>query len=151
MYLQGPWALNEIAKTNAKMKIGSFPLPVTNNPDDLKIRVNVDLALWIPEVSKKKEAAREFLRFLMRPEIQNRYNADNNTFGTTKDAPPTKNPALVGMQKYYDDAAFYLGASQLIPSEIPVANYAQSIALGSAPRPVLDQLDGDWSRLALRS
>ncbi|RKR74997.1 ABC transporter substrate-binding protein [Frondihabitans australicus] len=150
MYLQGPWALNEIAKTNAKMRIGSFPLPMTNDPHDLKIRVNVDLALWIPEVSKKQEAARTFLRFLMRPEIQDKYNADNNTFGTTKDAPPTKNPALVGMQKYYDDAAFYLGVSQLIPSEIPVANYAQSIALGSAARPVLTQLDGDWSRLALR-
>jgi len=55
------------------------------------------------------------------------------------------------MQKYYDDAAFYLGASQLIPSGIPVANYAQSIALGQRPGPILEQLDGDWSRLALRS
>ncbi|BDZ48306.1 carbohydrate-binding protein [Frondihabitans sucicola] len=151
MYLQGPWALNEIAKTNAKMNVGTFPLPVTNDPKDLKVRVNVDLALWIPEASKKKEAARSFLSFLMQPEIQNTYNADNNAFGTTKNAPPTTNPALVGMQKYYDDAAFYLGASQIIPSEIPVANYAQSIALGSKPEPVLRQLDGDWSRLALRS
>lgn len=151
MYLQGPWALNEIAKTNAKMNVGTFPLPVTNDPTDLKVRVNVDLALWIPEASTKKEAARSFLSFLMQPEIQNKYNADNNAFGTTKDAPPTTNPALIGMQKYYDDAAFYLGASQMIPSEIPVANYAQSIALGSKPGPVLTQLDGDWSRLALRS
>lgn len=151
MYMQGPWALGEIAKTNAKMNVGTFPLPVTNDPSDLKVRVNVDLALWIPEVSKKKEAARSFLSFLMQPEIQNKYNADNNAFGTTKDAPPTTNPALVGMQKYYDDAAFYLGASQLIPSEIPLANYAQSIALGSKPESVLGQLDGDWSRLALRS
>ncbi|GAA4267421.1 ABC transporter substrate-binding protein [Frondihabitans peucedani] len=151
MYLQGPWALNEIAKTDAKLAVGTFPLPVTNDPADLKVRVNVDLALWIPEVSKKKEAARSFLSFLMRPEIQNRYNADNNAFGTTKDAPPTSNPALVGMQKYYDDAAFYLGGSQLVPSEIPLANYAQSIALGAKPESVLRQLDGDWARLAIRS
>ncbi|MCU1527919.1 MAG: carbohydrate-binding protein [Frondihabitans sp.] len=151
MYLQGPWALIEIAKTNPKLKVGSFPLPMTNDPKDLKIRVNVDLALWIPEVSKKKEAARSFLKFLMRPDIQNKYNADNNAFGTTNSAPPTKNPALIGMQKYYDDAAFYLGPSQLVPSAIPVLNYAQSIALGSSARPVLHQLDGDWSRLALRS
>ncbi|MDJ0339618.1 extracellular solute-binding protein [Cryobacterium sp. PH31-O1] len=151
MYLQGPWALNEFAKTNPAMKVGTFPLPVTNDPGDLKVRVNVDLALWIPEVSTKKDAARQFLSFLMQPEIQNKYNADNNAFGTTKDAPPTTNPALVGMQQYYDDAAFYLGASQLIPSGIPVANYAQSIALGSSPIPVLKQIDGDWARLALRS
>ncbi len=151
MYLQGPWALGELAKTNKTLNVGTFPLPVTNNTADLKVRVNVDLALWIPEASKKKDAARAFLSFLMQPEIQNKYNADNNAFGTTKDAPPTGNPALVGMQKYYDDAAFYLGASQLIPSAIPVANYAQSIVLGSRPAPVLEQLDGDWARLALRS
>lgn len=151
MYLQGPWALGELAKSNKTLNVGTFPLPVTNDPADLKVRVNVDLALWIPEASKKQEAARSFLSFLMQPEIQNKYNADNNAFGTTKDAPPTGNPALVGMQKYYDDAAFYLGASQLIPSAIPVANYAQSIVLGARPAPVLEQLDGDWSRLALRS
>jgi raffinose/stachyose/melibiose transport system substrate-binding protein len=151
MYLQGPWALGELAKTNKALNIGTFPLPVTNDPSDLKVRVNVDLALWIPEASPKKAAARRFLSFLMQPEIQNTYNADNNAFGTTKDAPPASNPALAGMQKYYDSAAFYLGASQLIPSAIPVANYAQSIALGSRPGPVLEQLDGDWSRLALRS
>ncbi len=151
MYLQGPWALGELAKTNKALNIGTFPLPVTNDPADLKVRVNVDLALWIPEASTKKAAARSFLSYLMRPEIHNAYNADNNAFGTTKDAPPAANPALAGMQKYYDDAAFYLGASQLIPSAIPVANYAQSIALGARPGPVLEQLDGDWSRLALRS
>jgi raffinose/stachyose/melibiose transport system substrate-binding protein len=151
MYMQGPWALNEIAKTAPGMHLGTFPLPVTDNPADLKVRVNVDLALWIPEASKKKDAARQFLSFLMRPEINDKYNSDNNGFGVRKDAPPASNPALAGMQKYYDDAAFYLGASQLIPAAIPVANYAQSIALGAAPKAPLQTLDADWARLALRN
>ncbi len=151
MYLQGPWALIEVAKTAPDLSIGTFPLPVTNDPKDLKVRVNVDLALWIPEASPRKDAARTFLSYLMTPAVQNKYNADNNGFGTTTDAPPIANPALEGMQKYYDSAAFYLGASQLIPSEIPVANYAQSIALGDSPQPLLSRLDNDWSRLALRS
>jgi raffinose/stachyose/melibiose transport system substrate-binding protein len=151
MYLQGPWALIEVAKTAPKLSIGTFPLPVTNDPKDLRVRVNVDLALWIPEASPRKEAARTFLSYLMTPAVQNKYNAENNGFGTTTDAPPIANPALEGMQKYYDSAAFYLGASQLIPSEIPVANYAQSIALGDSPQPLLSRLDADWSRLALRS
>lgn len=151
MYLQGPWALNEIAKTNPKMKLGTFPLPATENPADLKVRVNVDLALWIPQASKKKEAARTFLSFLMKPEINDKYNADNNGFGVRAGAPPAGNPALAGMQKYYDDAAFYLGASQLVPASIPVANYAQAIALGSPAGPQLATLDSDWSRLALRN
>lgn len=151
MYMQGPWALNEIAKTTPNMNLGTFPLPVTEDAADLKVRVNVDLALWIPEASPNKQAAREFLSFLMQPQIINQYNADNNGFGVTKNAPPAKNPALSGMQKYYDSGAFYLGPSQLIPSAIPVANYAQSIALGSDPKRVLRTLDSDWARLARRA
>jgi raffinose/stachyose/melibiose transport system substrate-binding protein len=150
MYLQGPWALGEIAKTNKDMDLGTFPLPVTDEPADRKVRVNVDLALWIPEASRKQEAAREFLTFLMQSKVNDQYNADNNGFGVRKDAPPASNPALRGMQSYYDDAAFYLGASQLIPAEIPVANYAQSIAFGGDPQRQLRTLDADWARLALR-
>ncbi|OIH94656.1 ABC transporter substrate-binding protein [Curtobacterium sp. MCBA15_001] len=150
MYLQGPWALIEIAKTTPDMDLGTFPLPATDDPDDLKVRVNVDLALWIPKASKKQEAARTFLKFLMSPEIADQYNADNNGFGTRKDSPPVANPTLKGMQQYYDDAAFYLGVSQLVPAEIPVANYAQSIALGGAPAPQLRTLDADWARVARR-
>ena len=55
------------------------------------------------------------------------------------------------MQDSYDQAKFSLGASQLIPAEIPVANYAQSIAFGGDPRPQLRTLDSDWARLALRT
>lgn len=151
MYMQGPWALNEIAKTSPNLPMGTFPLPVTEDANDRKVRVNVDLALWIPAASKKKEAARKFLAFLMQPKINDKYNADNNGFGVRADAPPASNPALQGMQKYYDDAAFYLGASQIIPVSIPVANYAQAISLGSPPESQLATLDSDWSRLALRN
>ncbi|MEV7933371.1 extracellular solute-binding protein [Curtobacterium sp. NPDC089185] len=151
MYLQGPWALGEIAKTNPDMNLGTFPFPATDDPADNKVRVNVDLGLWIPEASRKQEAAREFLSFLMSPAVSDQYNADNNGFGVRKDSPPVSNPALRGMQDSYDDARFYLGASQLIPAEIPVANYLQSIAFGGAPEPQLRTLDGDWARLALRS
>ncbi|WP_260855762.1 ABC transporter substrate-binding protein [Curtobacterium sp. 9128] len=150
MYLQGPWALIEIAKTDPDMDLGTFPLPATDDPADLKVRVNVDLALWIPKASKKQDAAREFLRFLMSPEVADEYNADNNGFGTRRDSPPVANPTLKGMQQYYDDAAFYLGTSQLVPAEIPVANYAQTIALGGDPAPQLRTLDADWARVARR-
>lgn len=151
MYLQGPWALGEIAKSNKDIGLGTFPFPATDDAADNKVRVNVDLGLWIPEASRKQEAAREFLSFLMSPAVSDQYNADNNGFGVRKDSPPVSNPALRGMQDSYDRAAFSLGASQLIPAEIPVANYLQSIAFGGAPAPQLRTLDGDWARLALRS
>ena len=35
--------------------------PMTDNPDERKVRVNIDLAAWIPEDSTHKDAARTFL------------------------------------------------------------------------------------------
>lgn len=151
MYLQGPWAIGEIAKTNPDLDVGAFPLPMTDDPADRKVRVNVDLALWIPEGSRKQEAAREFLAFLMQPEIIDAYNAHALGFGVTQDAAPVTDPTLVELQEYYDRAAFYLGASQLVPQSIPLQNYTQSLASGAEPRPVLRRLDADWRRLAFRS
>ncbi|WP_245933587.1 ABC transporter substrate-binding protein [Arthrobacter livingstonensis] len=151
MYFQGPWALSEIAKTAPDLDVGAFPLPMTEDPDERRVRVNVDLALWIPEASRKKEAAREFVSFLMQPEIIDAYNADNNAFGVTTDAPAVSQPTLVELQKFYDKASFSLGASQLLPQNIPLQNYVQGIVLGSDPDNTLRTIDADWARLAFRS
>ncbi|MEJ3404609.1 extracellular solute-binding protein [Rathayibacter sp. YIM 133350] len=150
MYMQGPWALGEIAKTDPDLELGTFPLPATNNPDDLKVRVNIDLALWIPEVGTDKPAARKFVSYLMQKKIMDDYNAAFLGFGTTTDAAPATDPRILGMQKYYDEGRFYQGASKFVPLSIPSDNYIQSIVLGANPRTTLARLDADWARLALR-
>jgi raffinose/stachyose/melibiose transport system substrate-binding protein len=150
MYLQGPWALGEIAKTDPDLELGTFPLPATGSPDDLRVRVNLDLALWIPEVGTDQESARTFVRFLMQQDVMDAYNAEFLGFGTTTDAAPATDPRILGMQEYIDDGAFYLGASQLIPLTIPAANYLQAITAGADPEATLAQLDADWARLAFR-
>src|SRR5699024_6461687 len=66
MYFQGPWAFGEIEKASTDLDLGTFPLPMTDDPDDLKVRVNIDLSLWIPEAATEPEGARELLQFLMR-------------------------------------------------------------------------------------
>jgi raffinose/stachyose/melibiose transport system substrate-binding protein len=150
MYLQGPWALGEIAKTAPDLELGTFPLPATDSPDDLKVRVNLDLALWIPEAGTDQESARTFVMYLMQQDIMDDYNANFLAFGTTTDAAPATDPRILGMQEYYDEGEFYLGASQLIPLTIPAANYLQAIATGADPESTLAGLDADWARLALR-
>ena len=150
MYLQGPWALGEIAKTAPDLELGTFPLPATDSPDDLRVRVNLDLALWIPEAGTDQESARTFVSYLMRQETMDAYNADFLAFGTTTEAAPATDERILGMQEYYDEGEFYLGASQLIPLTIPAANYLQAIATGADPERTLAGLDADWARLALR-
>ncbi|MDO5066451.1 MAG: extracellular solute-binding protein [Propionibacteriaceae bacterium] len=150
MILQGPWAFGEFEKAGKEQELGTFPFPATDNPEDLKVRVNIDLALWVPEAADAQEGAREFLQYLMQPEIQHPYNAQFLGFGTTKDAPDVTDPRIVGMSEYYQQGRFYMGASQFIPKNIPAYNYFQAIALGAEPEPILAQLDRDWARLAFR-
>jgi raffinose/stachyose/melibiose transport system substrate-binding protein len=150
MYFQGPWALGEIAKTDPELELGTFPLPVTDDPDDLKVRVNLDLALWIPEASDEKEAARQFVTYLMQPEVMDEYNAAYLGFGTTTDAAPVTDERIIGMQEYYDEGKFYQGPSRAIPLTIPTDNYIQAMVTGGGVEQTLARLDADWARLALR-
>jgi len=150
MYLQGPWAFGEIAKTDPDLNLGTFPLPMTNDPDDLEVRVNIDLAAWIPEASESKEAARDFLAYLFQKDVMDAYNAAQLGYGTTTDAAPVTDERILGMKEYYDAADFYQGPSKAIPLTIPTENYMQGIALGAEPEKTLRTLDADWARLAFR-
>ena len=151
MLLQGPWALAEAEKAGSDQELSTFPLPATENPDERKIRVGVDLALWIPEAADQQDGARELLSYFMTPEVQNPYNEALLALGTTKDAPKATDPRIAPMQDYYDAGMVTCGPSQFIPLTIPWENYLQSIVYGADPESVLARLDSDWARLAYRS
>ena len=150
MYFQGPWALGEIAKSGPDLELGTFPLPMTGDPGERRVRVNIDLAAWIPEDSTHKDAARTFLTYLFQPDVMDAYNESQLGYGTTTDAAPVTDPRIVGMKPYFEDARFYTGASQAIPLTIPTENYLQGIVTGAGVEPTLQTLDADWARLALR-
>jgi raffinose/stachyose/melibiose transport system substrate-binding protein len=132
------------------LEVNTFALPVSDDPDDRQARVNVDLALYIPERTRHQGAAEDLVEFLMRPEIIDAYNRDNLAFSTTDDAPAQEDPRVTGLQTYIDRAAFYQGAGTFIPTAIPLGNYLQA-AIGSGDfDSMLRQLDADWRRLAGR-
>lgn len=150
MYLQGPWAFAEIAKTAPDADLGTFPLPMTDNPDDNAVRVNMDLAAMIPEGSKHQAAARDFLEFLYEPDRILAYNESQLGFTPTTDAEPPSDPRVEGMVPYYLSGHVYQGPSVLVPKTIPVFNYTQAIVIGDDPSSVLATMDKDWARLAYR-
>lgn len=151
MYLQGPWAFSEIAKTAPDLELGTFPLPMTDDPDDLAVRVNMDLAAMIPQESRHKEAARDFLEYLYQPEHIEAYNASQLGFTPLQDAAAPDDPRIEGMIEYYDDGSIYQGPSVLVPKTIPVFNYAQAMVLGADPAGILRTMDADWARIAFRA
>lgn len=150
MYLQGPWAFGEIAKIAPDLELGTFPLPMTDDPEDLAVRVNMDLAAMIPEGSRHQEAARDFVEFLYEPEHIQAYNDAQLGFSPSADAQPPSDPRVAGMIEPYENGAIYQGPSVLVPKTIPVFNYAQAMILGADAGSVLAGMDADWARLAYR-
>ncbi|MFS0853581.1 ABC transporter substrate-binding protein [Microbacterium sp. 179-I 3D4 NHS] len=151
MYLQGPWAFSEIAKTDPDLDLGTFPLPMTDDPADLGVRVNMDLAAMIPEESDHHEAARDFLEYLFLPENIEAYNESQLGFTPTKDAPAPDDPRIEGMIEYYENGQIYQGPSVLVPKTLPIFNYAQAMVLGASPASILRTMDADWARIAFRA
>ncbi|WP_456284431.1 ABC transporter substrate-binding protein [Microbacterium sp. JZ101] len=150
MYLQGPWAFSEIAKTNPDLELGTFPLPMTEDPADLKVRVNMDLVTMIPEEAENKEGAFAFLEHLFQPELIQEYNESQLGFVPTTTGDDPSDPRVEGMIGYYNEGAVYQGPGVLNPRAIPTENYAQSLVLGADASSVLQTMDADWARLAFR-
>lgn len=150
MYLQGPWAFSEIAKTAPDLDLGTFPLPMTDDPADLKVRVNMDLVTMIPEEAQNKEGAFTFLEYLFQPQIIQAYNESQLGFVPTTTGEDPRDPRIEGMIPFYNDGAVYQGPGVLNPRAIPTENYAQSLALGEDATAVLSRMDADWARLAFR-
>jgi raffinose/stachyose/melibiose transport system substrate-binding protein len=151
MYLQGPWAIGEVVKINPKAQLGTFAMPSSEDKEMVKVRVNLDLALWIPNASPKQAAAQTFLRWLLQPQIQNTYNADNLAWSTTKDAPPITDAHEADIQPLLAAKKFYQGAGTYMPGAIPLGNYLQEFVINRNADAFLTKLDTDWARYAKRT
>jgi raffinose/stachyose/melibiose transport system substrate-binding protein len=151
MYLQGPWALSQLVAANKNVRLGSFPLPVTNNPADTKARVNVDMALSITRNTPNMAAARRFVSYLLDPSVVNAYNEKNSAFSPLKGAPAVDNPQITGLAASVREGRYYQGATTYFPPSVPLYNYVQSFVYGKNGKQFLSALDDEWRRVAERT
>ncbi len=151
MYLQGPWALSQLVAANKDIRVGTFPLPVTNNPAETKARVNVDMALSITRNTPNMAAARRFVAYLLEPSVVNTYNEKNAAFSPLKNAPPVTNPQISGLDESVRNARYYQGAGTYFPPSVPLHNYIQSFVYSKNGDQFLAALDDEWRRVAERT
>jgi raffinose/stachyose/melibiose transport system substrate-binding protein len=153
MYMQGPWAVGQVLQINPKLKMGTFPLPATDDPSQTKCRANLDLAIWLPrsQGAAQRAAAIQFLGYLMQPSVVNAYNQANLAFSPLKNAPPQQSPLISGLQKYVSSGAFYQGAGTYVPLTIPVGNFIQEMMLTGNVSGFTSSMDGAFKRLAIRT
>ncbi len=153
MYMQGPWAVGQVLAINPKAKMGTFPLPTSDDASQTKCRVNLDLAIWLPRSQPRaqRDAAIKFLDYLMQPSVLNAYNQANLAFSPLKDAPPQKSPLVSGLQPYVSAGRFYQGPGTYVPITIPVGNYVQEMMLTGNVSGFTSSMDSAFKRLAIRT
>ncbi|WP_134701358.1 ABC transporter substrate-binding protein [Ammoniphilus sp. YIM 78166] len=66
MYVTGTWMLSIIEKWNPQLNYGIFPFPSTNDPQKNYVLGGVDIGLAISSDTPHPEAAKEFLKFLVK-------------------------------------------------------------------------------------
>ncbi|MDI4648444.1 ABC transporter substrate-binding protein [Cohnella hashimotonis] len=84
--IQGMWALGDILKKNPDVKLGFWPIPGLLADDKPYMIGSPDGAISVAEQSPGKEAALQFVAFLMSPDVQKSYSLLRNSPSVYKDA-----------------------------------------------------------------
>lgn len=152
MLFQGPWAYTGILGASPDLQVGMFPLPCTENTEDTKAWVNLDLVLFTPRsaTGAKQDGGLAVLDYLMQPEILHQYNTDNLAFSPDIDAPAQDDPKVADMDAYVKSGRFYQGAGYFFPGAVSLQRYLQEYVYGGSLENFLGQLDRAWKRVAVR-
>lgn len=85
MYVDGTWALPQIAKANPDLKVGAFVMPSPDGDFDTKVPAGPDSFLSISKDSEHVEAAQEFVDFLLSADAQKKFADEQALFSVRSD------------------------------------------------------------------
>jgi raffinose/stachyose/melibiose transport system substrate-binding protein len=151
MYLQGSYAIPAIRANNPDAPIGTFPYPVTNNPDKRIAVSGVDVGLSIGRNTPHRAEAERFVNYLMSPEVVTAYSKSQSTFSPLKNAEPNTDPALAGLEPFFTSGRIMGFIDHQIPASIPLVNMLQSVVVSKDTGGFLADLDDEWSKVAART
>jgi raffinose/stachyose/melibiose transport system substrate-binding protein len=151
MYLQGSYAIPAIRANNEDAPIGSFPYPVTDDPDARIAVSGVDVGFMIGRDTPHYAEALKFVEYMMSPEVVEEYSIAQSTFSPLVDAPPNEDPALAGLEPYFTSGRIIGFIDHQIPASIPLVNMLQSLVTSGDSDTFLTDLDSEWSKVATRT
>ncbi len=145
MFAIGNYAIPQILSVNPDLKIDSFVMPGSDDPNGQTLNSGVDIMFCVMEACPNKEAAYEVLDFLLDPENIQFYVDDQNSVpcqvGEFK-----LTPMLDGMKKYIDAGKMADYQDHHYPSEMAVDAQIQTYLIQGDVNAFLEKFDKDWIR-----
>ncbi len=131
MMINGNWAISEFKKTNPNMNVDLFAFPSSNDASKNYVTSGVDVLFGINKDSKGKDAAKQFVSYMMEKETAQKYITDQFAFSAIKGV--EQNDKTVAGVK--DDIAGGKVANfpdHYYPSGFDLASIAQNFAKNAA-------------------
>jgi len=104
MMPQGNWSILQIRELNEDLNMGMFPLPVSDNAEDLRYPVQYGFVINILAKTEKMDAIRTFVDYFLNPESEANYYYDEIGIPTANGkANPKLDSASDILQQYMQD------------------------------------------------
>jgi len=149
MYLQGNWAIPEIVKANPDANVGTFAMPVTNEPDKNRLVSGVDVLLAISEDSDHKEEAMRFIEFMMTEESAKRYIDEQKAFSAVQNV-FQEDPVFEGIKSNFEEGKITSFPDHYYPAGMGAENLIQEFLLEQKKDTFLKKMDSEWDKVQNR-
>jgi raffinose/stachyose/melibiose transport system substrate-binding protein len=149
MLLLGSYAIPQIRSFEPDFTVGSFAMPVTDDPADTRLVSGVDVLVTAGAGGAHPEESKRFIEFLMEPDAIQDYSEQQVAIPAIAGA-SNDDPALAGIQSYIDEEKLVgFTDHQFIPA-IPLGPLLQQLLIDKDVDKFLAGLDDSWDRVAQR-
>ncbi|MFC8303284.1 ABC transporter substrate-binding protein [Specibacter sp. NPDC057265] len=151
MYLQGSFAIPAIRASNPQVQIKSFPYPTSNDPAKNTLVSGVDVALAIGKDTQHPVEAKKFVEFLMSAPSLDYYSAAQSSLTPVTDAAASEDPALAGIQGFFNEGRVIGYFDHHVPPSIPLPPLLQQFVLDGNKSAFLTRMDHEFEKTAART
>ncbi|MEG7335967.1 ABC transporter substrate-binding protein [Bacillus sp. 0102A] len=148
-YFQGNWAIPELKKVNPDVELGTFAMPVTNDPEKNDLVSGIDVMLTALKDSEYPEEARKFIEFLAQEENAKSYIEEQYAFSAFKGV-KQEDEILSGLQEKIANDEITSFPDHYYPSGMQAANLIQSFFIEKNKEAFLKKMDREWEKVENR-
>lgn len=127
MAIQGNWAISEYKKTTPDFNVDMFAFPSSNDTSKNYVTSGVDVLFGINKDSKGKDAAKQFVSFMMEKETAQKYITDQFAFSAIKGVEQS-DKTVAGVKKDIANGKVANFPDHYYPSGFDLAALAQNFA-----------------------
>ena len=148
MYWHGTYAIPAIRSYNSDINLGTFATPA-DTAADTRVVSGVDVALTMGKDPAHPEESLRFFEYLMNETNMKSY-CDEQVAYPTLTALSTTDPALEGLQPYFDSGRVATYSDHNFPPAITLNSYLQQYFFSGDLDQLVTTLDSRWDKVVRR-